>query len=148
MASTTKSTNLPTVPPHEAGDLIERAGQRLTQYDYKGKQGAEYVWERGFGLTNPQTVKARLTPMAGGNGVTVEYTVSILALMDPFGFTDESCDRFIAELQAHAAQDRDGTALPEVPKDKRGTYILLGSLGFAGLFVLCGGVIVMIAALS
>ena len=145
MASSKKTTTVAGTPETVMA-LAERAGARLTQYDFKGKQGTELVWERGFGLTNPQTVKARF--WAEGDVTCVEYEVSILAFMDPFGFTDESADRFIAELQAHHSQEQDGVQLPMVPPDKRGKNVLIGSIVFAGLFVGCSGIVMVFAVLS
>ncbi|MCP4804923.1 MAG: hypothetical protein GY913_16655 [Proteobacteria bacterium] len=145
MASTKKTTTIPGTPEAVMA-LAERAGERLTQYDFKGRQGTEIVWERGFGLTNPQTVRARF--WGEGDVTCVEYEVSIMALMDPFGFTGESADRFIAELQAHHAQEQDGAQLPMVPPDKRGKNILIGSIVFAGLFVGCSGIVMVFAMLS
>ncbi len=144
MAETTLSTQLP-LDPDAARALAQRAGARLTQYDFKGDDGAGLKWERGFGLTNPQKVTARFAE-DGQGGTTVTYTVSILALMDPIGFTKESCERFIAELQAHHALESQGVALPPVVKDSRGTTTLVVSLVFVGLFLVCGfGALVMAA---
>ncbi len=144
MAETTLTTQLP-LDPEAAMALAERAGARLAQYDFKGGEGPVLKWERGFGLTNPQTVTARFSE-DGSGGTTVAYTVSILALMDPFGFTRESCERFIAELQAPHALEADGVALPEVPRDKKGMTTLIVSLVFVGLLFVCGfGALVMAA---
>ena len=146
MAETTLSTQLP-LEIEAARALAERAGSRLTQYDFKGEDGPDLKWERGFGLTNPQTVTARFEAAPDG-GTSVSYTVSILALMDPFGFTKETCERFIAELQAHHALEADGTALPEAPSDKKGMTTLIVSLVFVGLFFVCGFLAIFVAALA
>lgn len=145
MAKTELSTTLP-LPPDQARELVLRAAGRLTQYDYKGDKGDHLLWERGFGLTNPQTVRVRIEP--DGEGTTVTYAISILALADPFGFTKESCERFIAELEAHHAYESEGAALPEVPRDKRGMQIFIGSLVVVALITVCalGGVLVTVLA--
>lgn len=145
MASTTKTTTLD-LPLDAARERVRAAAERLTQYDWDGEKDGALTWERGFGLTNPQWVKATLE--SDGETTRVTYEVRIMALMDPFGFTEESVDRFIAELHAHHANQTEGVALPEVPPDKRGKTILIGSLAVAGLFVVCSGVIVVVAALS
>ena len=146
MAETTLTTQLP-LDPAAARALAERAAARLKQYDFKGPEGETLKWQRGFGLTNPQTVTATFED-DGQGGTTVSYTVSILALMDPFGFTKESCERFITELQAHHEHEANGTALPEAPSDKKGMTTLIVSLAFVGLFAVCGFGAVLLAILS
>jgi len=143
MASTELSTTVP-LDLDAARELVITAASRLDQYDYKGDKGDHLLWERGFGMTNPQTVRVRLAEVEGGTQVT--YAVSILALMDPLGFTKESAERFIAELQAHHAHQTEGVALPEAPRDKRGMQTLVVSLLIVSLFAVCalGGVILTV----
>ncbi len=132
------------LPPSEARALVEEAATPLTKYKPRVNPNSDDLcWRKGWGLSNPVTVKAELMPAA--QGTTVTYTASILALFDPFGFTKGALDQFEQQLLAH--REVRGTDQPPSPvvADNRGWYVFGGflvlGLGTPCVLGVCGGVL-------
>jgi len=129
MAKSERQVQLP-VGPHHAYCLVRDSGAQIPKFRPGMENPAQCTlrWQRGWGLTNPIDVVARIHSQ-DGQQCTVHYQASILALADPFGFTDKSLEQFITHLQNTLHAQQTGTPVPLPPTEERSIWVNVAIIG-------------------
>jgi hypothetical protein len=135
MNSTTRSVDLD-LTPQEALELVREAAAPLRFREAAVEPSKGIVrWKRGFTLSsNPQDCTAAVEPVGDGR-CTVTYRASVMALFDPFGFTRETAERFVHQLEAHRVARETGESPAAPPPARVGLVVNVVVLSLAGLMV-------------
>lgn len=145
MAKSETQVNLP-VPVNHAYVLVRESGNQIPKFRPLVEDPGRYTlrWQRGWGWTNPIDVRATVHDY-GGQSV-VHYEASILALADPFGFTNKTLEQFATHLQNYLRAQQTGAPLAPPPTEERSIWVNLGIIGCVFAAVLLVILIVVLAA--
>jgi hypothetical protein len=80
-----------------------------------------------------------------GQQSTVHYEASILALADPFGFTDKTLEQFTTHLHNMLHAQQTGAPLPPPSTEERSIGV---NVGIIGCMVVVLAVIVLVALVA